>query len=65
VIQTPRIVYRARDDATPEREACALAAAYRLVLSAKEKGHIADTNDPDDVKGWSAIDFHASNDSTV
>jgi len=31
--QTPRIVYRARDDATPETELSALATVYRFILS--------------------------------
>jgi hypothetical protein len=31
--QIPRIVYRARDDATPETELSALATVYRFILS--------------------------------
>jgi hypothetical protein len=34
--QAPRIVYRARDDATPEAEVSALATVYRIVLTKKE-----------------------------
>jgi hypothetical protein len=30
--QTPRIVYRARDDATPEAEMSALVAIYKICL---------------------------------
>jgi hypothetical protein len=32
VIQTPRIVYRARHDATPEAELAGLVAIYKFVL---------------------------------
>ena len=35
--QTPRIVYRARDDATPEAEISTLANIYRLVLDSANK----------------------------
>jgi hypothetical protein len=51
--------YRARPDATVQRERSVLGAIYALVLTAKEKGRIADTNDPEDVKGRSESDFHA------
>jgi hypothetical protein len=49
--QTPRIVYRTRDDATPEAQASALAGIYRLVLdSAKKRGRLLDKSGPDDEK---------------
>jgi hypothetical protein len=49
--QTPRIVYRARDDATPEAEVSALVACYRIVLSANGRGRLLDKSGPDDAKG--------------
>jgi hypothetical protein len=52
-------VYRARNEATPEAEVSALAAVYRIVLSADQRGRIPDKNDPKDVKGRSESDFHA------
>jgi hypothetical protein len=42
-----------------QRERSVLGAINALVLTAKEKGRIADTNDPEDVKGRSESDFHA------
>jgi len=42
-----------------QRERSVLGAIYALVITAKEKGRIADTNDPEDVKGRSESDFHA------
>jgi hypothetical protein len=55
----PRITYTPHPDATVQRERSVLGAIYALVLTAKEKGRIADTNDPEDVKGRSESDFHA------
>jgi hypothetical protein len=50
--QTPRIVYRARDDATPEAQASALSNIYRLILGgAESRGRLPDKNAPDDAKG--------------
>jgi len=49
MIQAPQIAYRARDDATPESEASALANVYRLALdSAKKRGRLPDECGPDD-----------------
>jgi hypothetical protein len=50
VIQTPRITYRARDDATSEVEISSLAAVYRIVLNAKRRARIQDENGADDAK---------------
>jgi hypothetical protein len=47
--QTPRIYYRARDDATPDTELSTLAACYRMILdSAKKRGRLLDKGGPDD-----------------
>jgi hypothetical protein len=35
--QTPRIVYRARDNASPRAEVSALAACYRIILDSQSK----------------------------
>jgi hypothetical protein len=35
--ETPRIVYRARDDATAQAEVSALAACYRIILDSQSK----------------------------
>jgi hypothetical protein len=62
MIQTPRIDYRTRDDATPHAEINALANVYRLVLdSAKQRGHnpdeyIADDTIPRNAKEVSHVD---------
>jgi hypothetical protein len=47
--QTPRIVYRARDDATPEAEISTLANIYRLVLDSANKNpaDVTSTNGDD------------------
>ena len=50
MIQTPRITYRARNDATSEVEISSLAAVYRIVLNAKQRGRIHDENGADDAK---------------
>ena len=49
MIQTPRIAYRARDDATREGEVAALANVYRLVLSKKKQavGRLPSPSGPD------------------
>jgi hypothetical protein len=40
--QTPRVVYRARDDATPEAETSALAAIYSFVIRSSQAKKKAD-----------------------
>jgi len=47
--QTPRIVYRTRDDATPEAEISTLANIYRLVLDSayKNAANVTSTNGDD------------------
>lgn len=55
----PRITYTPHPDATVQRERSVLGAIYALVLTAKEMSRIADTNDPEYVKGRSESDFHA------
>jgi hypothetical protein len=51
MIQTPRIDYRIRDDATPHAEINALANVYRLVLdSARKRGRPLDKSGPDGTK---------------
>ena len=44
----PPISYAPRPDATPEAEVSALAAVYRIVLSAKQKDRLLDKGGPDD-----------------
>jgi hypothetical protein len=46
--QTPRIVYRARHDATLEAEHFRLAAVYRIVLRAEKRGRLPDKSGDDD-----------------
>ena len=49
--QTPRIVYRTRDDATPEAEVAAVAAVYRFIIEgARKRGRLPDKSGPDDAK---------------
>ena len=45
--QTPRIVYRANEDATREVEISALASVYAFVLSCKEKAGGSDAGEND------------------
>jgi hypothetical protein len=55
--QTPRIVYRARDDATPEAEIATLAAVYSFVLrssQAKKKAGGSDAGESDTRKAKDA-----------
>jgi hypothetical protein len=50
--QKPWIIYRARNDATPEMEASALANIYRLIVDSQGKrGRLLDTGGPDAMKG--------------
>jgi len=65
-MNTPtEITYAPRPDTTPQTELNALAACYRFILdSAQNRGRFLDKSGPDDVKGRSRNDFHASNDST-
>ena len=63
MIQTPRIDYRIRDDATPHVEINALANVYRFVLDRHARKEAVPENRPEDVKGRSENDFHASNHS--
>ena len=50
--QTPRIVYRARDDATPEAELSTLANVYEYVLDSANKNAAGVTStNGDDAKG--------------
>jgi hypothetical protein len=65
VTSEPSISYAPRSDTTPEAEASALANVYRLILdSAKKRGRLPDKSGPEDVKGRSENDFHASSHST-
>ena len=49
--QTPLLVYRARDDATPEGELHALAACYRMILDSAKKGTATSpVSRPDDAR---------------
>jgi hypothetical protein len=54
--EVPRIVYRVRDDATPETEMNALAACYRFILNCHAQREVAEpTPEPDrrdDAKEW-------------
>ncbi len=64
-MSSARITYSPRPDATAKGEVPALANVYRLILdSAKQKGRFPDKNGPEDVKGRSKNDFHASDYST-
>jgi hypothetical protein len=56
MIQTPRITYRARDDATPESEVSVLAAVYKIILAKKEA---APESRPDDTRERSQNDSSA------
>jgi hypothetical protein len=47
-VAEPIITYAARSDAPPEAEISALAAVYRIVLGAKQKGRLPDKSGPDD-----------------
>ena len=62
--RTPRIVYRPRLDASPEAEVSALAACYRIVLSAKGRGRLPDKRGPDDEKERSKNDSLATRNYT-
>ena len=64
-MSSPRIAYTPRRDATPEAELSALAAVYRIVLSAKKRGRIPDESGPDDEKERSSNDSLASKHSTA
>jgi hypothetical protein len=60
-----QITYTSRSDATAEAEVNALANVYRLIIeSAKKRGRFLDKSGPEDVKGRSDNDFHASSNST-
>jgi hypothetical protein len=51
MIQTPRIDYRARGDATTESQASALANVYRfLIHSSSKRGRHLDKSGPDAAK---------------
>jgi hypothetical protein len=54
-----RIVYRARDDATPQAEMAALVAIYKICLESYAKKGTTRPGSPEDVKGRSESDFHA------
>jgi hypothetical protein len=62
MIQTPRIDYRARGDATTESQASALANVYRfLIHSSSKRGRLLDKSGPRDAilqntKGGSHVD---------
>ena len=59
--QTPRIAYRARDDATPEAEVSALAAVYRLVIDrAMQNAASVRSTNGDDAKERSKDDSSAT-----
>ena len=61
----PTVSYTPHADTSPQSELNALAACYRFILdSAQKRGRLLDKSGPDDVKGRSKNDFHASNDST-
>jgi hypothetical protein len=49
-MDSPRISYRARDDATPEGELNALASVYRFALDSSERKKAASPDRPDDAK---------------
>ena len=49
--QTPRIVYRARDDATPEAEVSALVNVLKFVFDCHSKREATCPGSPDDAKG--------------
>jgi hypothetical protein len=57
MIETPRIAYRARNDATPDAEISALAAIYKLCISkhvvSKNAGGASHTAGDDAMKGSS------------
>ena len=48
--QTPRIVYRTRDDATPDGELSALAAIYQLCIRRHARKEAAPESRPDDAR---------------
>ena len=51
-MNSPRITYAPRPDATPAGEVAALTSVYALLLdSAKKRGRIPDKSGPDDRKG--------------
>jgi hypothetical protein len=60
VMSSPRITYAPRDDTLTAVEVAALSNIYHFILRKKA----APASDPDDVKGRSKNDFHASNNST-
>ena len=63
-MSSPRITYAPRPDATPEAEVSALAAVYRIVLSAKKRGRLPDKSGPDDAKERSKDDSSATRNYT-
>jgi hypothetical protein len=48
--EAPRIVYVGREDATPDAERSALAAAYSYLLKSKDKKKAAPASRPDDAE---------------
>jgi len=62
--QIPRIVYRPRLDTSPQAEVSALAACYRIVLSANGRGRLPDKSGPDDKKERSKDDSLATRNYT-
>jgi hypothetical protein len=63
--QAPRIVYLARDDATPQTELSALATVYRLVLNSANKNAAGVTStNGDDAKERSQDDSSATRNYT-
>jgi hypothetical protein len=50
MIQTPRIAYRARGDATPEAEISVLASIYKLAISSHTRKEATRPGSPDDAE---------------
>ena len=48
MIQTPRIAYRARDDATRESEVSVLASIYKLAISSHARKEATRPGSPED-----------------
>ena len=58
LVGNPRIVYRPRDDTTPEAELDGLAAIYKFVLAKQRAAHPAAPDDVKESNGYVATEKH-------
>ncbi len=58
-MSTPRIIYRTREDADPEREQAALAVIYVFILERHQRKGTAPAGDPEIINGTESREISA------